>query len=172
MKKIRVVFLEDNRSDMRALTQLLQNTEQFDVVIYDSKIIFEDQIKNSDCDLIILDIDLSKSKGLKSDRFVPGTVVAEEIRTNLPELDHVPILITSAWWDELPQNSFDYEAENSFRGFFSIGKQEWGENGAKLIGKIANIMFRWPSFLCCKSEHSRAAMADRYEGFEFPIWRR
>lgn len=172
MKKIRVLFLEDNRSDMRTLVSLLQNTDQFEVVIYDTKIIFDDQVKNSQCDLIILDIDLSQSKGLRSDRFVPGTVVAEEIRSKLPELDHVPILITSAYWDDMPQNCTEYEKENLFRGFFSISKQDWGSSGAKLLGKIGNILFRWPSFMCCNSQHSRNSMESRHDGFEFPIFRR
>ena len=54
MKKIRVVFLEDTRADRLTLTSILKESDQFDVINYDSKIIFDDQVRNSNCDLIII----------------------------------------------------------------------------------------------------------------------
>jgi len=172
MKKIRVVFLEDTRADRLTLTSILKESDQFDVINYDSKIIFDDQVRNSNCDLIILDVDLHKSLGLDSDKYIQGTRIAEQIRRELPELDHVPILITSAFWDQMPITSDQYESQNASRGFFSIGKDEWGANGAKLIAKICNVLYRWPSFITCWSEPGRKEMSSRHDGFVFPVIRR
>ncbi|MBE7496575.1 MAG: hypothetical protein HS117_16665 [Verrucomicrobiaceae bacterium] len=171
MKKLKVVFLEDNRHDRHTLKTMLQDgTSYFEVYNYDTKIIFDDQIRNVDCDVIILDIDLQHSKGLPSDRYIPGTVVAEEIRSNIPELDHVPILITSAYWETMiPETAAQFEARNMFRGIFAIGKDDWGLNGSNLIAKLCNIMTKWTSFIACSSSQTRSLLSSRHLGFEFPI---